>query len=129
MFRKTDKNLTPFSAPETTIPDPWEAIEPEPHFPTPLELDRLLNPGHLLIGAATPHAAISAVQMPSALLPPHADLTTSPVKVLLQNELKLSASCASVRKQVGNALALLYWDMINREIANSGMPNPEQSAV
>lgn len=124
MFKKTKKNSTPPSArSETTIPDPWNTIEPKPHFPSPLELDRLLTQEHPLISAATPHLAISAVDSPTMLLPPpHADqLPTSLAKVLLQNELKLPSSFEAMKTQIGNALALLYWRM-----NNTGMNNPEQ---
>lgn len=128
MFKKTNKNSTQFfiSRVEASIPDPWETIEPEPHFPTPLELDRLLRQEHPLIGAAVPHLAISAVETPTGLLPPpHLQpLTVSPIKVLLQTELKLPSSFETMKSQLEQALALLYWGM-----ANAGMPSSEQLAI
>lgn len=129
MFKKTNKNPTPFPATrfEATIPDPWETIEPEPHLPTPLELDRSLRPEHPLISAAMPHPAISAVDTPVALLSsPHLDQTSAPnsAKVLLQNELKLPSSFSALKVQIEQALALLYWGM-----ANAGMTSPEQPVV
>ncbi len=118
MFKKTNKNPTQIPTPrfEATLPDPWETVEPEPYFPSPLELDRLLRQEHPLISAAAPHLTISAVETPAALLPPpQVDQSppSNPVKVLLQTELKLPSSFETMKAQIEQALALLYFGMTN----------------
>ncbi|HEY9663503.1 MAG TPA: hypothetical protein V6C65_34080 [Allocoleopsis sp.] len=124
MFKKTNKNPTQIPTPrfEASIPDPWETVEPEPYFPSPLELDRLLRQEHPLISAAVPHVAISAVDTPAALLPPpqvDPSPPSSPIKVLLQTELKLPSSFETMKVQIEQALALLYF----------AMTNPQQPAI
>ncbi|MGI0485798.1 hypothetical protein ACN4EK_10200 [Pantanalinema rosaneae CENA516] len=116
MFNKTNKNSPKLSIPSSVpiIPDPWETIAPEPHIPSPLELDRLLRQEHPLIQAAAVHLAMPSVEMPTVLLPPPSgdrSAMMSPVKVLLQNELKLSSQWEAIKGQVGQALTLLYWEM------------------
>lgn len=95
---------------ESVLPDPWTTSTPEPHFPSPLELDRLLREPHPLIRAATPYAAICPAGVPGALsLPTHAQSDVSSSGVLLQNELKLSILPERLQNQIEQALALLYW--------------------
>lgn len=113
MFKNPKKNLsgTPTSKIEPTIPDPWKTTEPEPHFPSPLELDRLLREPHPLINAAKDLLEISPAGMPGIeLLPAHsASSEVDPIEVLLKNELKLHASVETFKAQIEKALVLLYW--------------------
>jgi len=113
MFRnpKKDKEKITSEA-QSAIPDPWKVTEPEPHFPSPTELDRMLSEHHQVIGAAPelleiePEGVIGA-----ALLPAHVgSADRDAAAVLLKNELKLHGSFVEKGKvQFERALALLYW--------------------
>lgn len=118
MFKQTNKNSSKLSGfnLESIIPDPWEPIATEPHISSPFELDRWLKQEQPLISAAATHAAIRSVEMPTVLLPPPPNghiSTVNSVKVLLQNELKLSSRWESIKTQIGQALTLLCWAMTN----------------
>lgn len=113
MFKNSKKNpsRTPTSKIEPIISDPWKTTEPEPHFPSPLELDRLLREPHPLINAAKDLLEIPPAGMPGIeLLPAHsASSEVDPIEVLLKNELKLHASVETFKAQIEKALVLLYW--------------------
>lgn len=114
MFKKPERYPHQASTPksESGIPDPWEATAPEPHFPTPLELDRLLREPHPLLDAPEELIEISPAGIPGVeLLPTHAASTEmSSVDVLLKNELKLHGCFVEkIKVQSEKALALLYW--------------------
>ncbi|HIK15435.1 MAG TPA: hypothetical protein IGS53_09160 [Leptolyngbyaceae cyanobacterium M33_DOE_097] len=75
MFRdsKKGKEKTTSEA-QSVIPDPWEATESEPHFPSPIELDRMLSEHHPVIGAAPELLEIEPEGVIGAeLLPAHVD--------------------------------------------------------
>jgi hypothetical protein len=113
MFRQPENNFigVPTSKTEPILPDPWDAPEPEPHFPSPLELDRLLREPHPLIRAASDLRRINPAGIPGAdLLPTHTDFEVNPAQMLLTNELKLHDHVVEKCKgQIQQALALLYW--------------------
>lgn len=113
MFKNSKKNpsRTPTSKIEPIIPDPWKTTEPEPHFPSPLELDRLLREPHPLINATKDLLEISPAGIPGIeLLPAHSSISEiNPIEVLLKNELKLPASVETFKAQIEKALVLLYW--------------------
>jgi hypothetical protein len=114
MFKKPEQNAggSPIPKDEPMIPDPWETPEPEPHFPTPLELDRLLREPHPLMNAAEEFLEIAPAGMPGAeLLPAHTGSSEiDPAEVLLKNELKLHDYVVETfNVQLEKALALLYW--------------------
>lgn len=114
MFKHSKKNLgkSPTPKSESMLPDPWAVKEPEPQFPSPLELDRLLREPHPLISAAAELPEISPAGQPGAeLLPaPKDNLEVDPAAVLLKNELKLHSSVLdTVAAPIEKALALLYW--------------------
>lgn len=118
MLKKSEKEPggSPISKDEPIFPDPWETAEPEPHFPTSLELDRLLREPHPLITAAEDLLEIAPAGVPGAgLLPAHADSSevsceVDPAEVLLKNELKLhDYFVAKFNIQAEKALALVYW--------------------
>lgn len=114
MLNKAKKNSTRLAAPngQPIIPDPWESVEQEPHFPSPLELDRLLKEPHPLMPAAEPYLEISPAGQPGVgLLTDHISLVeTRPVEMLLQSELKLPIQWGDrLNLQLEKALALLYW--------------------
>ncbi len=114
MFKHSKKNLGKSPTPKTAlmVPDPWEVKAPEPQFPSPLELDRLLREPHPLISAAEELPEISPAGQPGAeLLPaPKDSPEVDPVAALLKNELKLhNAVLDTVAAPIETALALLYW--------------------
>ncbi len=114
MFKQSKKNSgeSPTPKAESMLPDPWEVKEPEPQFPSPLELDRLLREPHPLISAAEELPEISPAGQPGVeLLPaPKDGREVDPVAVLLKNELKLHNSVLdTVAAPIEQALALLYW--------------------
>ncbi|MGC8711777.1 MAG: hypothetical protein ACP5RH_05240 [Leptodesmis sp.] len=114
MFKQSKKNLgaSPTPKTESLVPDPWEVKEPEPRFPSPLELDRLLREPHPLISAAEELPEISPAGQPGVeLLPaPKGGREVDLVAVLLNNELKLrNYVFKAISAQVEKALALLYW--------------------
>jgi hypothetical protein len=114
MLNKPGKRSVNFSVPESQpiIPDPWETGESESHFPSPLELDRLLSEPHPLIQASEPHPEIKpAGQVGVELLAaPSNRAEPSLVSMLLQNELKLHTKLLDhLSLQIEKALALLYW--------------------
>jgi hypothetical protein len=119
MSKKSDRNSNRSPAPngQPIIPDPWETIEPETHFPSPLELDRLLREPHPLIQATEPYPEISPAGQPGVgLLTPMHLAEVRPERVLLQNELKLHTQWIDhLNFQVEKALALLYWLAIASE--------------
>ncbi|HEY9617226.1 MAG TPA: hypothetical protein V6C64_10315 [Microcoleaceae cyanobacterium] len=93
MFKKANNNSPQSSVAraEPVIPDPWDTIASEPHYPSPVDLDRWLRPEHPLICAAAAHPTIPAVAMPTVLLPPPPDdraPTPSSITALVDNELQ-----------------------------------------
>lgn len=115
MLMHPDKNPSgsPISEANSIVPDPWETKEPKPNFPSPLELDRLLRgEPHPLIRGAEELLELAPAGVPGAgLLPAHMDnADIDPVKVLLNNELKLhDYFVENFNFQVEQALTLLYW--------------------
>ncbi len=120
MFKQSKRNSdkSPTSKTGSIIPDPWEAIEAESHFPSPLELDRLLREAHPLISAAEELPEILPANQPGTeLLPaPRSNFEVNPATVLLKNELKLHKYVLEkVATPIEKALALLYWLAIESE--------------
>lgn len=117
MFKKINNNLNKTSVSSTVavLPDPWDTPASETHFPSPLELDRLLRENHPLLGAVEAYPVIGSMEPPPVLLPlPHP--TMPPTDILLQNELKLSPTgLGRMKEQLAEALALLYWSMASPE--------------
>jgi len=115
MLKQTNTNSDNSTPPkqEPIVPDPWSVNPPEPHFPSPLELDRLLRNDHPLLRASATHPLLGRMEVPAGLLaPPHG--TLSAVTILLEHELKLPLNRAeSVKSHVEVALALLLWEMAN----------------
>lgn len=114
MLNKAEKNSTRLATPngQSIVPDPWESVEQEPRFPSPLELDRLLKNPHPLMPGAEPYLEISPAGQPGVgILDDHISLVeTGLVEMLLQNELKLPIKWVDrLNLQLEKALALLYW--------------------
>ncbi|MDJ0706722.1 MAG: hypothetical protein QNJ46_25915 [Leptolyngbyaceae cyanobacterium MO_188.B28] len=91
------------------VPDPWqEDLSPQPQSIRPSQ-QVSLDPGREIAAAPAPEGVLSPEGKPSALqIPPHT--TPTPTEVLLQEELKVSATQAkSLWDHIRDLLALWWW--------------------